>query len=95
MAYRRCLANSSWDLAVNVSHCRNIELDILRDIISEIEDVVKTKPVNDSVDLTTMLDVTVVQVLSGELASLTDSTQTSLFVNDLNTANEIINSFIV
>ena len=82
-------------MAVNVSHCRNIEIDILRDIMSQIEDVVQTKPVNDSVDLTMMLDVTEVQVLSGELAFLTDSTKTSLFVNDLNTANEIINSFIV
>ena len=91
-AYRRCLANSSWDLAINVSQCRNIELDILRDIIDEIEDVIQTKPVNDSVDLTMMLDVNEIQVLSGELASLTDSTQTSLFVNDLNTTNEIIGS---
>ena len=77
-------------MAINVSQCRNIELDILRDIINEIEEAVQTRPANDTIDLTVMLDVTEVQELSGELASLTDTTQTSLFVNDLNTTNEII-----
>ena len=79
-------------MAINVSQCRNIELDILRDIINEIEEAVQTRPANDTIDLTVMLDVTEVQELSGELASLTDTTQTSLFVNDLNTTNEIISS---
>jgi len=92
LAYRKCLDNSSWEVAINVSQCQNIELDILRDIINEIEDSVQAGPVNTSIDLTMMLDATEVRALSGELASLTDTTQTSLFVNDLNITNEIISS---
>ena len=76
-------------MAVNVSQCRSLELDILNNAINEIENFVLARPDNSAVDLTVMLDITEVQVLSGEVASLTDNT---LFVNDLNTTNQIISS---
>ena len=76
-------------MAVNVSQCRSLELDILNNAINEIENFVLARPDNSTVDLTVMLDVTEVQALSGEVASLTDNT---LFVNDLNTTNQIISS---
>ena len=79
-------------MVVNVTQCQNIELDILRDVISELEDIVQTRPANNTIDLTVMLDVTEVQALSGELASHTDTTQTFLFVSDLETINDIISS---
>ena len=76
-------------MAVNVSQCRSLELDILNNAINEIENFVLARPDSSTVDLTVMLDVTEVQALSGEVASLTDNT---LFINDLNTTNQIISS---
>ena len=60
----------------------------------ELRSILNDNTNNSSRDLTTIFDITEVQVVSNELAMLTNTTEDPILPNDLNTTNNIVNTLI-
>ena len=78
-----------WDVTTNVTQCQNIELIVLRDILSEQSNILSDNTNTTMMDLTTLFDIDEVQSVSEELSILTD-TSFAIVPNDINTTNSAI-----
>ena len=67
---------------------------MLNDHADELRSILNDNTNNSSRDLTTIFDITEVQVVSNELAMLTNTTEDPILPNDLNTTNNIVNILI-
>ena len=90
LAYRRCLSNAEWDVAINVSQCHTVEYTLLDDRVNELQEILDANMDNGTRNLTVMFDIMEVQVVSEELTMLTDVSQGPILPNDLNTTNDIL-----
>ena len=94
LAYRNCLENAEWDMTINVSQCHTVEILMLSDRANELQSILSDNTNNGTRDLTTTFDIMEVQVVSDELAMLTNNTGSALLPNDLDTTNNIVNTLI-
>ena len=67
---------------------------MLNDHADELRSILNDNTNNSYRDLTTIFDITEVQVVSNELAMLTNTTEDPILPNDLNTTNNIVNTLI-
>ena len=94
LAYRRCLSNAEWDVAINVSQCHTVEYTLLDNRVNELQEILDANMDNGTRNLTVMFDIMEVQVVSEELTMLTDVSQGPILPNDLNTTNDILGTLI-
>ena len=94
LAYRRCLPNTEWDVAINVSQCHTVELTLLDYRVNELQEILDANMDNGTRNLTVMFDIMEVQAVSEELAMLTDVSLGPILPNDLNTTNDILDMII-
>ena len=94
LAYRRCLPNAEWDVAINVSQCHTVELTLLDNRANELQEILNANINNGTRNLTVMFDITEVQVVGEELTILTDTSLGPILPNDLNTTNDILDALI-
>lgn len=94
LAYRRCLDNGEWDMTINVTQCHTVEVIMLRDRVSELNNILNNNTNNGSRDLTALFDITEVKVVSDELTILTNKSEDPILPNDLTTTNEIVTTLI-
>ena len=94
LAYRRCLANAQWDVAIDVSQCHTVELTLLDNRVNELQGILNANTDNGTRNLTVMFDIMEVQIVSEELTVLTDTSLGPILPNDLNTTNDILDTLI-
>ena len=94
LAYRHCLENAEWEMTINVSQCHTVEIVMLNDRANELRSTLDSNMNSISRDLTILFDITEVQVVSDELAMITNATEGPIIPNDLNTTNNIVNTLI-
>ena len=93
LASRYCLENGVWDETTNISLCENNELSVLRDIVSEQNEILANNTNTTMMDLTELFDINEVQAVSEELSILTD-TPFAIVPNDLSTTNIVIETVV-
>ena len=81
-------------MTINVSQCHTVEIVKLSDRVSELNDILSSNTNDSSRDLTIIFDITEVQIISDELAMLTNETEKPILPNDLDTTNNIVNTLI-
>ena len=91
LAYRRCLPNSEWDEAVNVSQCYTIEMISLNDRVSELQEILNANMNNYMID---MFDIMEMQAVIDEVAMTTNTSLRPILPSDLATINNILNTII-
>ena len=94
LAYRRCLPNGQWDVAIDVSQCHTVELTLLDNRVNELQTILDANMGNGTRNLTVMFDIVEVQIASEELVMLTDTSLGPVLPNDLNTTNDILDALI-
>ena len=94
LAYRRCLPNAEWDVAIDVSQCHTVELTLLDNRVNELQSILVANTDNGTRNLTIMFDIIEVQIASEELTVLTDTSLGPILPNDLNTTNDILDTLI-
>lgn len=67
---------------------------MLSDRADELQSILSDNTNNDTRDLTTTFDIMEVQAVSDDLAMLTNTTESALLPNDLDTTNNIVNTLI-
>ena len=78
---------------INVTQCRSIELMALNDILNENLDILINNTNNNTRDLTIMFNITEVELISRDVADLTDM-PTAIVPNDINETNNIVSLLI-
>ena len=78
---------------INVTHCQSIELMALNDVLNENLDTLNSNTNNNTRDLTIVFDITEVELVSRDVADLTD-VSTAIVPNDINETNNIVSSLI-
>ena len=94
LAYRECEAESTWSDIIDTRNCRNVELIVLNDRAVQLADTLRDITGTDTMDLTVYFDIDEVQEVSGELTVLTNTSETSLVPNDINTTNNVLSTLI-
>lgn len=94
IAYRNCLSNAQWDVAIDVSQCQTVELTLLDNRAQQLQEILNANTANDTRDLTVMFDIAEVQAVSEELTMLTDTSQGPILPMDVSTANDILTTLI-
>ena len=67
---------------------------MLSDRAKELSNVLNSNTNTGSRDLTTLFDITEVQVVSDELAVITNRTDTPILPNDINTTNNVVTTLV-
>ena len=78
---------------INVTQCQSIELMALNDVLNENLDILINNTNNNTRDMSIVFDITEVELVSRDVADLTN-VSTGIVPNDINETNNIVSLLI-